>query len=182
MVDETEVGTEHSDKPIIGISRCLLGDPVRYDGQARPVSWIIDILSEHCDFLPICPEVEAGFGVPRPPMRLEQRGADVAVVLIEHPEQEKTEKLRSASADLQKVLHNTDGLILKARSPSCAVKDALIYDQTGTELGKGAGVFTRICLAQRPGLPVVDEQALESEAGRIAFLVQVFRYCCRHRT
>lgn len=182
MVDETDVEAQHLDKPVIGISRCLLGDPVRYDGKARPVNWIIDILSKHCEFVPICPELEAGFGVPRPPLQLRQRGDKVAAVLVEDPAEDRTEKLEAASTSLLAAIHNADGLILKARSPSCAVNDALVYDRAGAQSGKETGIFTRMCQVQRPGLPVVDEQALESEAGRIGFLIQVFRYCCRRRT
>ena len=182
MADETQIKPQNAEKPIIGISRCLLGEPVRFDGQARPVSWIIDILSQHCEFLPICPELEAGFGVPRPPLRLQQRGAELTVVLVEDPAEERTEKLAAACRRSLGVIDKADGLILKARSPSCGVDDALIVDHVGTETGKGAGLFTRLCLTARPGLPVIDEQGLESEAGRIGFLIQVFRYCCRHRS
>lgn len=181
MVDASEI-EQPLDKPVIAISRCLLGEPVRYDGQARPVSWIIDILSQHCEFLPICPELEAGFGVPRPCIRLQKKGGAVSVVLAEHPVEEKTKELEAACERLLAEIQDADGLIVKARSPSCGVDDTPVYDEAGVESGVGAGIFTRMCLAARPGFPVVDEQALVSEAGRVGFLIQVFRYCCRRRS
>lgn len=181
MADETELQLQHKDKPIIAISSCLLGEPVRYDGQARPVSWIIDILSQHCEFLPICPEMEAGFGVPRPPIRLQQKRGVLSVVLVGDPSEERTEKLEAACKSVLAGIQHADGLILKARSPSCGVKDAPVFDEAGTESASGAGLFTRICLEARPGFPVIDEQGLASEAGRVGFLIQVFRYCCRRR-
>jgi len=172
---------DHSDRPVIAVSQCLLGEPVRYDGQARPVSWIIDILSQHCEFLPVCPELEAGFGVPRPPIRLQHKGDGLSVVLVEDPTDEITEKLETACANILVGIQHADGLILKARSPSCAVDDTPVFDQTGNESGTGAGIFSKKCLEVWPGVPVIDEQGLESEAGRVSFLVQVFRYCCRRR-
>lgn len=181
MADATEEKPQRKERPLIGVSRCLLGEPVRYDGQASRVSWIVDILSEHCEFLPLCPELEAGFGVPRPPIRLQHRADGIAVVLVENPAEDRTARLEAACTGLLASINTVDGLILKARSPSCALHDAPIFDQTGSESGRGAGVFAAQCLRHYPGLPVVDERALESEAGRIGFLVQVYRFCCRRR-
>ena len=182
MTEQSDIQLQHPEKPVIAISSCLLGEPVRYDGQARPVSWIIDILSQHCDFLPICPELEAGFGVPRPPIRLQQKGAAMSVVLVEDPSDDRTEKLEAACKSVLAGIHHADGLILKARSPSCGVEDTPVFSEAGVQSGSGAGVFTRMCMAARPGFPVIDEQGLESEAGRVGFLIQVFRYCCRRRS
>lgn len=179
MPEESDLEQQRAEKPVIAISSCLLGEPVRYDGQARPVNWIIDILSQHCVFQPICPELEAGFGVPRPPIRLQQSDAAAAVVLAGDPTIDVTEKLQAACSRLLAEIDHADGLILKARSPSCGVEDTPVWDEAGIESGTGAGIFTRMCLAARPGFPVIDEHGLESEAGRIGFLIQVFRYCCR---
>ena len=179
MAEESDSELPLPEKPVIAISSCLLGEPVRYDGQARPVSWIIDILSQHVEFLPICPEVEAGFGVPRPPIRLQQAGDTLSVVLVGDPAQQRAEQLEIACKSLLAGIGHADGVILKARSPSCGVEDTPVFDESGIESGLGAGLFTRMCLAARPGFPVIDEQGLESEAGRIGFLIQVFRYCCR---
>jgi uncharacterized protein YbbK (DUF523 family) len=182
MVDISKLEQQQPDKPVIAISRCLLGEPVRYDGQARPVSWIIDILSQHCEFLPVCPELEAGFGVPRPPIRLLQKGDNLRVVSVEDPGDDKTEKLELASKAVLAEIQAADGLILKARSPSCGVGDTPVFDEAGVESSVGAGVFTRMCLMTHPGFPVIDEQGLASEAGRLRFLIQVFRYCCRRHS
>lgn len=119
MPEESDLEQQRGEKPVIAISSCLLGEPVRYDGQARPVNWIIDILSQHCVFQPICPELEAGFGVPRPPIRLQLSDAAAAVVLAGDPTIDVTEKLQAACSRLLAEIDHADGLILKARSPSC---------------------------------------------------------------
>ena len=181
MVDASEIEPK-LDKPVIAVSRCLLGEPVRYDGQARPVSWIIDVLSQHCEFLPVCPELEAGFGVPRPCIRLQQKGSALSVVLVDHPDEDKTKALKAACERLLAGIQNADGLILKARSPSCGVVDTPVFNEAGVALGTGAGLFTSMCRAALPGFPIVDEQLLATEAGRVGFLIQVFRYCCRRRS
>lgn len=181
MDEEREIELT-SEKPLIAISRCLLGEPVRFNGEARPVDWIVQILSQHCDFLPICPELEAGFGVPRPPMRLQQQDGAVSVVLVDDPAAERTEQLQVACERLLSEINPVHGVILKARSPSCGVEDTPLFNKSGEQFATGPGLFTRMCKAAKPGLPVIDDQGLQSEAGRVSFLIQVFRYCCRRRT
>ncbi|MCB1758776.1 MAG: DUF523 domain-containing protein [Gammaproteobacteria bacterium] len=156
------------------MSRCLLGEAVRYDGGSRHVPWITEVLSHHCRLLPLCPEVEAGFGVPRPPIRLVGDQERIEVQLVEDPSAYRTDQLSAAIGRLLPVVEQLDGLILKARSPSCGVHDTPLFDTAG-ESTPGAGLFTRACLSCKPQLVIVDEQALVSEAGRVGFLLQLFR-------
>ncbi|MCP3871332.1 MAG: DUF523 domain-containing protein [Gammaproteobacteria bacterium] len=167
------------EKPVIGVSRCLLGDRVRYDGSGERTPWIVEILSTHCDLLPLCPEVEAGLGVPRPPVRLVRNDDTLAVVGREDSSLDVTEALSRVWKDRRNDVVGMDGLILKSRSPSCGVADTPVFSETGTESTRGPGVFTRQCVEAFPLLPLIDELSLENEVGRVSFLIQVFRYRCR---
>ena len=166
-------------KPIIGVSRCLMGEAVRYDGASKPVPWIVDILSEHCDLLGLCPEVEAGLGIPRPPVQLVGSMENPRALGVEDPTLDVTELLLKVGADKRDAIAGMDGLILKTGSPSCGIFDTPVFDDKGMEKGRGAGIFSRSCRGNFPDLPLIDESFLENEAGRVAFLIQVFRYRCR---
>ena len=167
------------EKPLVGVSRCLMGEEVRYDGGSRLVPWIVDILSEHCDLEPLCPEVEAGLDVPRPPIQLVGSVESPRALGVEDPTLDVTEGLLKVGTDRKGVLNQVDGMILKARSPSCGLFDTPVYDGSGTEIGQGPGLFGRACRENFPSLPLIDESNLENEAGRVWFLIQVFRYRCR---
>ncbi len=167
------------EKPLIGVSRCLMGEEVRYDGGSKPVPWIVDILSEHCDLMPLCPEVEAGLGVPRPAVQLVGSMESPRALGVEDPTLDVTEALLRVGAERKGAINGMDGLILKARSPSCGLFDTPVFDSSGTEIGQDAGLLGRACRENFPNLPLTDELCLENEAGRVAFLIQVFRYRCR---
>lgn len=168
-------------RPVVAVSRCLLGENVRYDGRNCRLTWIVDVLSEHCDLRGVCPEVEAGLGIPRPPVQLcrspqgdtllgrDDRGLDV------------TPQVTAASRGLLEALGPVDGFILKSRSPSCGVSDTPLFSPSnpGREPELGGGLFARMAAQAQPGVQVVDENSLADEAGRVSFLVGVFRHCCR---
>lgn len=168
-------------RPVVAVSRCLLGEDVRYDGGNCRVSWIVEMLSEHCDILGICPEVAAELGIPRPPVRLCVSAGELFLLGRDDPRLDVTAELLSASYRLLEDLHAVDGLILKSKSPSCGLSDTPIFDLSNlpVEAESGAGVFARLVTQQLPSVPAVDESALKSEAGRVSFLVGVFRHCCR---
>ena len=167
------------EKPVIGVSHCLVGGEVRYDGGSKPVPWIVDILSKHCDLIPICPEVEAGLGVPRPPVQLVGSMERPRALGVEDPGLDVTEPLSKVGADKRDAIADMDGLILKSRSPSCGLFDTPVFDISGARIGVGPGLFGRACRESFPNLPLIDESSLENEAGRVTFLIQVFRYRCR---
>ena len=163
-------------KPLIGVSRCLLGDPVRYDGASKRNRWIADVLSLHCDFLPVCPEVESGLGVPRPALQLVGSPQQPRALGVADSGLDVTEPLLEYFAQCRPRLRDVSGMILKSRSPSCGVLDTPVFSGNGQELAHGAGLFTRALLQTYPELPVIDENGLASESGRVGFLIQVFRY------
>ena len=166
---------------MVAVSRCLLGEEVRYDGGSYRVPWIVEVLSEHCDIFGLCPEVAAGLGVPRPPMRLCMLDGSLSLLGRDDPTLEVTADLLSASYGILDDLSVIDGFILKSRSPSCGVADTPMFDCSDppTEIGTGSGLFTQLVRKKLPSVPVVDENGLLDEAGRVSFLVSVFRHCCR---
>ena len=166
-------------RPLVGVSRCLLGDRVRYDGASKRTRWIVDVLSLHCDFLPLCPEVEAGLGIPRPPVRLVGAPERPRVLGVADSRLDVTQRLNDYIARTLPRLETVNGMILKSRSPSCGVSDTPVFAETGEEVAYGGGLFTRAVRHAYPVLPVIDENDLESEAGRVSFLIRVFRH--RHR-
>lgn len=180
-MDDSNDADDAGCRPVVVVSGCLLGEPVRYDGSECRFPWLTDVISNHCQLLPICPEMAAGLGTPRPPVKLLEEGTTLRVVGAEEASLDVTEPLLRGIHGLLDSLSDADGLILKSRSPSCALFDAPLSTADGVATGRGAGLFTRACREAYPGLPVIDEQGLASEAGKVGFLIQVFRYRCRRQ-
>jgi uncharacterized protein YbgA (DUF1722 family)/uncharacterized protein YbbK (DUF523 family) len=150
-------------RPVLCMSLCLGDAPVRYDGAAIADAFA-KRLAGHVDLRPVCPEVEIGLGVPRAPIRIEEgrlvqpsTGLDV------------TERMRRFAAGFLDGLGEVDGFLLKAKSPSCGVKD--VKRAPG---GKGAGLFAEAVLARHPGIPVEDEKRLTNRRIREHFLTRLF--------
>lgn len=160
-----------SAKPRVGISSCLLGENVRYDGTNKRVAlWN---LGEIFEWVPVCPEVEIGLGVPREPIELVRDGDEVRLLGVSS-EADHTESMRTfADRRLERLaalgLH---GYIFKARSPSCG-PDAVPV--AGSE-EKRAGMFAEAVLARLPGLPVAHEEHLAQPAARRRFAARVLAY------
>lgn len=180
-VDYSNDADDAGCRPVVAVSSCLLGEPVRYDGGECRFPWLTDVLSNHCQLLPVCPEMAAGLGAPRPPVRLLEQGGTLRVVGAETASLDVTERLQQAIGGLLDGLSDADGLILKSRSPSCALADAPRFAAGGAESDPGPGLFALACRKAPPGLPISDELGLASEAGKVAFLIQVFRYRCRRQ-
>lgn len=161
----------------LGISRCLLGDRVRYDGGHKRDRYLLEVLGKAVKWVPVCPEVEAGLGVPRPPMRLAGRaGAPRLLTIATGVDQTGT--LDRFSRQRVRELGELDlsGFILKSRSPSCGVRQVPVYGPRGRVTGKGVGLFARAFTKRFPLVPVEDEARLADPAVRDAFLERVFGY------
>ena len=167
-------------KPRVGISRCLLGEDVRYDGTNK-LSAPVAELTPLVEWVPVCPEVEVGMGVPREPIQL-VRGADgvrsasesVRLVGVQSGEDWTDRMDRWAAgraADL--AASGISGFVLKARSPSCGPAAVLVHDAMGPPASTGRGLFAEALAAAMPGLPMIDEEALEDRQQRERFLQTV---------
>ncbi len=165
---------EEPRRPRILVSRCLLGEAVRYDGTDRRAPELA-VLAGCCDFLPVCPEAEAGLGVPRPPVQWVEsdglrrlRGAIDSTLDV-------TDRLAEFCRRHVAALPEIHGAILKARSPSCAIGSAPLFDAAGHERERIDGLYVQGLRERWPDLPCIDEDALADADRRRAFLERVIR-------
>ncbi len=165
----------------IGISQCLLGDHVRYDGGHKRDALLADTLSQHVEWVPVCPEVEAGFGVPREAMRLEGTAASPRLVtittVVDH-----TASMQQFSARRLYELERLDlsGYVFKARSPSCGIGRVPVMSAQGIETPEGVGLFAQALMEHFPLLPVEDEDRLHDPQILKDFLKRVSDYRRSH--
>jgi uncharacterized protein YbbK (DUF523 family) len=170
-------------KPRVGISRCLLGDDVRYDGTHKR-SLAVIALGEWVEWEPVCPEVEVGMGVPREPIQLVARADGipslaerVRLVGVESGEDWTTRMDQWNQHRVEElVAAGISGFVLKARSPSCGPGGVPVRRAGNESAPTGRGLFADALLRAMPGLPMADEEALEDPQAREAFLQRVRQF------
>lgn len=164
----------------IGISACLLGEPVRYNGAHKLAPWL-DALAAHVEWISVCPEVESGMGVPREPVRLELATAGPRMIGNFSAVDYTTRMATWAEARLEGLLSaKICGYVLKKDSPSCGVSAVALFRDGLLVNRDGRGLFAAALLARVPDLPVVEEDALADADGRVAFLERCRAYARRH--
>lgn len=161
-------------RPRIAVSSCLLGQPVRYDGEHKRHAWLNDRLAKCVDLMPICPELAIGLGVPRPPIRLVGDLAQTRVLGVERPDQDFTQALAEHATRVAPELAGVAGYIFTSKSPSCGLVDTKIHDAAGEVIGLGAGHFAAGIARVWPELPLIDDRRMDEPRARDHFLVQVF--------
>ncbi|MHC4404844.1 MAG: 2-thiouracil desulfurase family protein, partial [Planctomycetota bacterium] len=160
----------------VGVSACLLGEKVRFDGDHKRAAYVADVLGEHLELVSVCPEVELGLSVPRPTLRLERAGTDVALVMP-HTGRNLSRKMRSY-ARAKVTLESKEGLsgfVLKARSPSCGLQTRA-YTASGRRARSAPGLFAEVLLRHLPDLPAIDEEALDDPRRRENWIQRLFAY------
>ena len=167
----------HVEEPIrICVSSCLLGAEVRYDGGHKLDRYLAEVLGEFFEWVPVCPEVEIGLGVPRPSIQLVKDHTAPRLVEPESGE-DLTERMESFArekiAQIKQV--GLDGFILKSRSPSCGVDGVKVFENNETQVRNGIGIFARVLLQAWPDLPVAEEGWLEDPDRRHNFFERVLR-------
>ncbi len=161
-------------RPRVIVSRCLGFASCRYDATTVDCPSVAQ-LRPFADLIPVCPEAGAGLGVPREPIKLLLSHDGIRMV-EPRTGRDRTREVYRFSAMFIASLDNVDGLILKSRSPSCAVKDARLYrDSTDrAEVGRGPGLFARMAMAAFPCAAVTDEVGLADPSVREEFLTKLF--------
>jgi len=161
----------------LGISRCLLGEEVRFDGGHKRDSFLTDVLGHYVEWVPVCPEVEAGLGTPREAMRLVGDVQKPRLVTIKRGT-DHTHALETMTAQRTEQLKDMDlsGYVFKKGSPSCGIERVRIYDEHGTVSRKGVGLFARAFIEQFPLIPVEEEGRLCDPMLRENFIERVFCY------
>ena len=159
----------------LGVSACLLGQSVRYDGGHKRDAFLTDTLGPFVEWVPVCPEVEIGLGVPRPPIRLiGDSGAPRLVV--ERTGEDLTARMRRWARGRIRELEalGLHGYVLKRSSPSCGLVRVRVYDEEGRPGRVGRGVFAAALTDALPLLPVEEEGRLNDDALRESFIERVF--------
>jgi uncharacterized protein YbgA (DUF1722 family)/uncharacterized protein YbbK (DUF523 family) len=168
---------DDNEKIPVGISSCLIGNPVRYNGGHKHDRRITDTLGQLFDFTPVCPEVSAGLGIPRPTIRIVDNGTGISIRGAKKPELDVTRQLTDASARIVSRLPELAGFILKKDSPSCGVFRVKVYREDGNlSRAETRGEFTHQLLAARPWLPVEEEGRLNDPVLRENFINRVIVY------
>jgi len=159
----------------LGISTCLLGEPVRYDGGHKRDRFITDTLGQYVEFVPVCPETECGLGVPRESMRLQGDPASPRLVTsrtgVDH-----TDRMVAWAERRLKALEQEDlcGFIFKSDSPSSGMERVRVYSDKGMPERKGVGIFARMFMEHFPLLPVEEEGRLHDPKLRENFIESIF--------
>jgi uncharacterized protein YbgA (DUF1722 family)/uncharacterized protein YbbK (DUF523 family) len=161
----------------LGISRCLLGDEVRFDGGHKRDHFLTDIFGRYVEWVPVCPEVEAGLGTPREAMRLVGDPQRPRLITIKSGK-DHTEAVETMAADRIQEFKEMDlsGYVFKKDSPSCGVERVRIYNDRGMPARKGIGLFARAFIERFPLIPVEEEGRLNNPALRENFIERVFCY------
>lgn len=167
----------------VGISSCLLGEEVRYDGGHKNARYCSRILSHYFEFRSLCPELEAGMGVPRPAIHLREH-SDGLRLITTNGDTDHTQPMEQWIQDVMPSLADLRGYILKAKSPSCGMERIRIHNEHGQVIRRdGRGLFAQALLDAYPLLPVEEEGRLNDSHLRENFLERVFVYddWCRMR-
>lgn len=170
---------DHSvhDRPVLGISACLLGQPVRFDGGHKKNQYILHALAKHIDFVSTCPELEAGFGLPRPTMQLRQINNETRLVYSKYPETDVTLQMRDFAEQKVHELSEVDGFIFKKDSPSCGVfRVPIVMHKDGMREKSGVGIFADSFQKLYPLIPVEEEGRLNDAALCENFFERVYAY------
>jgi uncharacterized protein YbgA (DUF1722 family)/uncharacterized protein YbbK (DUF523 family) len=160
----------------IGISSCLLGNEVRFDGGHKHSRYITNTLGLYFDFVPFCPEVAIGLGIPRPPIQLVQIGGALRVRGVREPERDVTDDLVSYGRQVAQQLQGVSGYLFKKGSPSCGIERVKIYGDKGMPVDRGPGMFAGTIMELLPELPVEEEGRLMDPVLRENFVERVFVY------
>ncbi|HJH05042.1 DUF523 domain-containing protein [Victivallis vadensis] len=150
-------------RPRFGISRCLLGECVRYDGRHKLDPYLRDQLGRLVEWVPVCPEVECGLSVPREPIRLV--GEQLETVETRRDLTARMEEFCLRRAEELAELELA-GFIFKSKSPSCGLSGVGIFDAAGYRVGEGRGCFAAAWLRRFPGFVVVEAEALREPGAR----------------
>jgi uncharacterized protein YbgA (DUF1722 family)/uncharacterized protein YbbK (DUF523 family) len=161
----------------LGISRCLLGEEVRFDGGHKRDRFLTDVLGPYVQWIPVCPEVEAGLGTPREAMRLIGDPEQPRLITIKSG-RDHTAAMSTMSERRIPELQELDlsGYVFKKDSPSCGLSRVRIYPVSGTPNRNGVGLFARAFVKRCPLVPVEEEGRLCDPALRENFIERVFSY------
>lgn len=158
----------------VGISACLLGQEVRFNGGHKRSRYCLEVLQECFRYESFCPEMAIGLGVPRQPIRLVGDDTQPQALGTDDPELNVTDALLDSGRDFAASHEHLCGYILTKGSPSCGMERVKVYHPNGNPNGSGVGLFTRALMEAMPWLPVEEEARLNDPVLRENFILRVF--------
>ena len=170
------------EKPLVGVSRCLLGDAVRYDGESEAGLIFIEQLGDLFELVPVCPEVEAGLAVPRPPVQLTGSIDHPRMTGRNDPDLDVTELMQSYCNARPAELNHLSGFVFKSRSPSCGLYSTPVFIEGECISETSRGLYARAMTTTFPELPVIEESELEVMDKYKRFIDEVFQYMSSNNT
>jgi uncharacterized protein YbbK (DUF523 family)/uncharacterized protein YbgA (DUF1722 family) len=161
----------------VGISACLLGQEVRYNGGHKRDSFLTDVFGLYVEWVPVCPEVEIDLGVPRPPIRLVRIGEGTRLVVTDSGEDLTSRMVSYAEARADGLARlGLAGYVFKKDSPSCGMERVKVWSAEGTPSKEGRGLFAEVLMRRLPYLPVEEEGRLNDPLLREGFISRVYVY------
>ena len=161
----------------IGISACLLGQEVRFDGGHKRDHFLINVLGPHVEYVSVCPEVEMGLGTPRETLRLLRQDNRLRMVTTRTAVDHTDGMTRWSARRLTELAReDLSGYVLKKDSPSCGMERVKTYSENGPAARDGRGIFAAALLERFPHLPVEEEGRLSDPTLRENFIERVFAY------
>ncbi|MDZ7291800.1 MAG: DUF523 and DUF1722 domain-containing protein [candidate division KSB1 bacterium] len=159
----------------LGVSTCLLGENVRFDGGHKKDSYLSGVLAKFVEWVPVCPEVEIGLGTPRESLHLAGDAETPRLVTTKTNRDYTEAMLRFAHAKIEQLKQlNLNGYILKKDSPSCGMERVRVYSAKGMAVRTGVGLYARVLMEKMPTLPIEEEGRLNDPRLRENFIVRVF--------
>jgi len=166
-----------NDRLRLGVSSCLLGEQVRFDGGHKHDRFLTDLLGRYVEWVPVCPELEIGMGVPREAVRLEGEVDAPRMVGVRSRHDHTTAMRRFAAARVRQLASlDLHGYVFKKGSPSCGMERVRVYGQGGMPARNGRGLFAAAFMTALPLLPVEEEGRLNDPVLRENFIERVFAY------
>ncbi|MBD1400275.1 YbgA family protein [Pelovirga terrestris] len=167
---------DKNDKIRLGISSCLLGAQVRYDGGHQLDRFLRDVLGDYVEYVPVCPEVEVGLPIPRDTLRLVENAEQQVRLVFSRSGEDITERMEGWARERVRQLEKEqlDGFVFKAKSPSSGMERVKLYDRNGVPKKVGVGVFARHFMEHFPLLPVEEDGRLNDPRLRENFITAIF--------
>lgn len=161
----------------LGVSTCLLGERVRYDGGHKLDRYVRDVVGLYVEWMPVCPEVECGLSTPRESMRL-VGDPDAPRLIAPRSGKDYTDQMVAWTQEKLDELatQNLDGYIFKKDSPSSGAFRVKVYDKNGVPKRNGSGIFAGAFMARFPHLPVEEEGRLHDLPLRENFIERIFAH------
>jgi uncharacterized protein YbgA (DUF1722 family)/uncharacterized protein YbbK (DUF523 family) len=168
----------------IGVSACLLGEQVRFDGGHKRDAFLVETFGRYVQWVAVCPEVELGLGVPRKSLRLVESNGGIRLIEWERSASgqasgpDRTDAMRAYARRRVGRLAREDlcGYVLKKDSPSCGMERVKVYGRSGMPLKHGRGLFAEALMRAYPNMPVEEEGRLGDPRLRENFIERVFAY------